>query len=85
MRQNGERRWEGIVVEQRTIWRFRVVWFCWKLWVRLRYALTGNCGCACGHVEPYGFVPEAECPIHDREGWNVARQQTKETSNDAGC
>ncbi len=23
------------------------------------------CGNACAHVEPYGFVPEAGCPIHD--------------------
>ena len=66
MRQNGGRKWEGVIVEQRTIWRFHAVWFFWKLWVRLRYALTSNCGCACGYVEPYGFVPEAECPIHDR-------------------
>lgn len=22
---------------------------------------------ACGYTEPYGFVPEAGCPIHDRE------------------
>ncbi len=22
-------------------------------------------GCHCGFVEPYGFVPEAGCPIHD--------------------
>jgi len=51
---------------QRTIWRFRIVWILWRLWVRLRYALTGDCGCACGYTEPYGFVPEADCPIHDR-------------------
>ena len=25
----------------------------------------GNCGYACAYVEPYGFVPEAGCPIHD--------------------
>lgn len=54
------------MVKQRTIWRFGIVWFVWRLWVWLRYALTGDCGCACGYVEPYGFVPEAECPIHDR-------------------
>jgi len=26
----------------------------------------GNEGC--GYVEPYGFVPECGCPIHDPEG-----------------
>lgn len=24
-----------------------------------------NCGFECNFVEPYGFVPEAGCPIHD--------------------
>lgn len=24
-----------------------------------------DCGYACGVVEPYGFVPEAGCPVHD--------------------
>lgn len=23
--------------------------------------------CECGHTEPYGFVPEAGCPLHDTE------------------
>ena len=84
MHQNCEHPYKGVKFEQRTIWRFHAVWFVWKLWVRLQYMLTGNCGCACGYVEPYGFVPEAECPIHDREEWYVARQQTQETSNDEG-
>lgn len=26
-----------------------------------------TCGQACGYCEPYGFVPEAGCPVHDRE------------------
>ena len=25
-----------------------------------------HCGFACGYVPPYGFVPEADCPIHDK-------------------
>ena len=25
----------------------------------------GPCDFACGYVEPYGFVPEAGCPVHD--------------------
>lgn len=24
-----------------------------------------ECGFECGHVEPYGFVPEDGCPIHN--------------------
>lgn len=52
--------------ERRIIWNYRITWFLWRLMVRIRYALTGDCGCVCGYIEPYGFVPEAECPIHDR-------------------
>jgi hypothetical protein len=25
-----------------------------------------KCTYACGWQEPYGFVPEAGCPVHDR-------------------
>lgn len=25
-----------------------------------------DCGNACGYQEPYGFVPEADCPVHDK-------------------
>ena len=24
-----------------------------------------ECGYECGYTEPYGFVPEGGCPIHD--------------------
>jgi hypothetical protein len=27
----------------------------------------GECGFACDWTPPYGFVPEADCPVHDRE------------------
>lgn len=37
----------------------------WRISVRLRYWLVGDCGLNCGYVAPYGFVPEADCPIHD--------------------
>jgi len=30
----------------------------------LRQSL-GECDYACGYVEPYGWVPEADCPVHD--------------------
>lgn len=52
------------------LWRrvyLRVMWPFWKLEGYIRYALTGKCGFACGYEEPYGFVPEAGCPIHDKE------------------
>lgn len=37
----------------------------WKVTSLIRFWLTGDCGNACGHVKPYGFVPEAGCPVHD--------------------
>jgi len=40
-------------------------WPLWRLEARIRYALTGSCGMECGWTTPYGFVPEAGCPIHD--------------------
>jgi hypothetical protein len=27
-----------------------------------------KCLGGCGFQEPYGFVPEADCPVHDRPG-----------------
>jgi len=44
----------------------RLMWPIWRLKARIRFALTGDCGFMCEHVEPYGFVPECGCPIHDR-------------------
>lgn len=44
----------------------RVTWFLWRIRSRVQYRLTGDCGNVCGYEEPYGWVPEAECPIHDR-------------------
>ena len=54
-----------MVSRQFTIFQFGIVRFAWRLWVRVRYALTGDCGCACGWTYPYGFVPEDGCQIHD--------------------
>ena len=43
-------------------------WFFWKMRTRIQYALTGQCGNMCSYEKSYKqFVPEAECPIHDRE------------------
>ena len=42
-----------------------------------------NCGYACGFTEPYGFVPEAGCPVHDTAEFTaivntaVAREQER--------
>lgn len=41
-----------------------IIWL-WKVRSRVQYWLTGDCGNECGFVEPYGFVPEADCPVHD--------------------
>ena len=51
-------------------WRLGGAWFRFshhrlRFWWRLRYVLTGDCGHNCEIVQPYGFVPEAECPVHD--------------------
>ena len=36
------------------------------LYIRLRYKLyKQNCNYGCDWVVPYGFVPEAGCPVHD--------------------
>ena len=47
--------------------RITVSWPFRRLAARWRYWRTGDCGMACGYVTPYGWVPEAGCPIHDRE------------------
>ena len=44
----------------------RIKWAVWRYIVQVRYLVTGHCGLNCGWVKPYGFVPEADCPIHDR-------------------
>ena len=31
----------------------------------IEMALVVTCGRACGYAEPYGFVPEGGCPVHD--------------------
>ena len=37
-----------------------------SLWARLSYRYTGECGyLGCGYEEPYGFVAEDGCPIHN--------------------
>ena len=44
------------------------------IWCRFKFVLTGDCGCVCGIVTMRDlagtpiqqFVPEADCPVHDR-------------------
>ena len=40
-------------------------WF-YDIRCRLKFVLTGDCGHACGLVQPWGFVPEEGCPVHYR-------------------
>lgn len=35
----------------------------------LGYLINGWCGNGCDYQEPYGFVPECGCPVHDPEKW----------------
>jgi len=51
----------------------RVTLQLWEWKSLIQYWLTGDCGNACGYTEPYGWVPEAGCPVHDRyerEEWD---------------
>lgn len=49
-------------------------WRLWRLFVRARFVITGDCGLNCGVATfrnldgtPFQqFVPEADCPVHDR-------------------
>ena len=57
--------------------------YCWGKW-HASYDMTygdtiigkkWNCNCECHYQEPYGFVPEADCPIHDslKEAKEIAK------------
>lgn len=60
---------------KRRTWQGPIRWWLWSLRSRLQFRLTGDCGNVCewvrmldlrtGEREPV-FIPEAECPIHDR-------------------
>lgn len=34
---------------------------------RFRNRYVSDCDYACDWIYPYGFVPEADCPIHDKD------------------
>lgn len=55
--------WKASLKQQMKI---RLSYWPWIALTMIRYWLTGNCGNACGFILPYGWVPEADCPIHDR-------------------
>ena len=69
-------RQEGIMEEPKA-WRaswcrrvyLRLMWPFWRFWSRVRFVFTGWCGFGCGPEEPFGFVPEAGCPIHDYDAF----------------
>ena len=41
-------------------------WF-YDIRCRLKFVLTGDCGHACDWAQPWGWVPEDGCPVHDVE------------------
>ena len=51
--------------------KLRNLWW-WSRWramkYRLRYVLKGDCGHECDWVQPFGWVPEDGCPVHDVKG-----------------
>lgn len=44
----------------------RVLWPYWAVRDWHYMFFEPKCGFECGWVYPYGFVPEAGCPVHDR-------------------
>ena len=55
-------------------WCVRAWFRCTGVWISiksLRYRWWIECGNHCYWVRPYGFVPEADCPVHDPPpgGW----------------
>jgi hypothetical protein len=48
------------------LWLARWFWPC-ELFLIETAVINPECGCACGDVEPYGFVPEDGCPVHDAD------------------
>lgn len=44
----------------------RLLWPYWALRDWHQRYFEHSCGRLCEWVYPYGFVPEAGCPVHDR-------------------
>lgn len=56
----------------RALWRARSV---------AQWVITGDCGNACGLVEPYGWVAQAGCPVHDGRD---AKSEEREMAGEMG-
>jgi len=58
-------------------------WTLWRLFVRIRFIITGDCGLNCGIATLRAldgtpiqqFVPEADCPVHDRNSKEPDEEQ----------
>jgi hypothetical protein len=40
--------------------------FAGRAWFKIE-VVPSDCDFACGYTKPYGWVPEAGCPVHDPE------------------
>ena len=52
----------------RYFWNMLKARFLWRYWIVRSLFTPCDCGYGCDWVSPYGFVPEADCPIHDIKG-----------------
>jgi len=43
-----------------------------------------DCGYDCHTDERYGFVPEADCPVHDKPGVKETMDASRESENTHG-
>ena len=50
----------------------KIAFVMWVWWL-----FNPQCGYECGYVEPYGFVPECGCPIHDRKEYIKDEEVTR--------
>ena len=58
--------WEReVTVREKVVWS-RPVRYVLSIIIRTLFIFTGNCHHHCVVQEPYGFVPEAGCPVHDK-------------------
>ncbi len=49
-------------------WQPSGLWKAWGIGIvyAIRNKLMRDCGHVCGWTYPHGFVPEANCPVHDK-------------------
>jgi hypothetical protein len=79
-----------ITLQGKPRWFVWLYFRIWKLAALTRYTLTGDCGLACGYesfvrlpdrVRENIFVPEADCPVHDREAGGMKYTKDKNKSD----